>query len=242
MASGNPTLRPDTFQHLPLPGEGRMTIEGTVSKTALMLALVVLGAGLAFMQGGRPAMYPLMLLGGVGGLVVALTTTFKPTWARVTAPVYALLEGLLIGGVSFLAQQSFPGIIVPAVGLTFATMACMLAAYRSGLIRATEQFKLGVVAATGGIMLFYLVEFGLSFAGIRLPMLHDGGLLSIGVSLFVVGLAALNLVLDFDFIEQGAREGAPAYMEWYGAFGLTVTLVWLYLEVLRLLSKLQSRD
>ncbi len=173
--------------------------------------------------------------------MVALVTAFKREWAPVTTPIYALLEGLFLGGLSLLYEQQFPGIVMNAVGLTFGTLAALLLAYRSGLIKATENFKLGIFAATGGIALLYLVSMGLGFFGIRIPLIHGSGVIGIGFSLFVVGIAALNLVLDFDFIERGAESGAPKYMEWYGAFGLLVTLIWLYIEILRLLAKLQSR-
>ena len=164
---------------------------------------------------------------------------FKKEWAGVTAPIYALLQGLLVGGLSAFYERAIPGIVIQAVGLTFGTLACLLMAYKSGLIKATENFKLGVVAATGGIALLYLVSFAMSFFGKPIGFIHEGGLFGILFSGFVVVIAALNLVLDFDFIEAGAENGAPKYMEWYGAFGLIVTLIWLYLEILRLLSKLR---
>lgn len=186
---------------------------------------------------------PFVWGGLIGGLVVALVTVFKKEWSPVTAPLYAVLEGLAIGAISAVFEQRFPGIVMQAVGLTFGTLAALLLAYRSGLVRATENFKLGVVAATGGIMLLYLVNIGMRLFGFEgMGFIHDSGWLGIGFSAVVVVVAALNLVLDFDFIEQGVEHGAPKYMEWYGAFGLLVTLVWLYLEILRLLAKLQSRD
>ena len=185
---------------------------------------------------------PWVAVGAIAGFIVALVTIFKQTWAPVTAPLYALLEGLVIGGVSAIFEAQFPGIVIQAAGLTLGTCLALLLAYKSRLIRATENFKLGVVAATGGIALFYLLTIVLGFFGIRIPLLYSNGWVGIGFSLFVVVIAALNLVLDFDFIEQGAAQGAPKYMEWYGAFGLMVTLIWLYLEMLRLLAKLRSRD
>ena len=153
-----------------------------------------------------------------------------------------MLEGLFIGAVSALYEVRYPGIVMQAVGLTFGTLIALLLAYRSGVIRVTDNFRLGVVAATGGIALFYFATMILGFFGVQFPSIYGAGPLGIGVSVFVVIIAALNLVLDFDFIESGARAGAPKYMEWYGAFGLMVTLVWLYLEILRLLSKLRSRN
>lgn len=180
--------------------------------------------------------------GAIGGLVLALITVFKKTWAPVTAPLYALVEGFFLGAISAVYNAQFGGIVMQAVMLTFGILFALLFAYRSGLIKATENFKLGVVAATGGIALVYLASIALGFFGIKIPLIHESGLVGIGFSLFVVVIASLNLVLDFDFIESGVEQGAPKYMEWYGAFGLMVTLVWLYLELLRLLSKLQSRD
>jgi len=239
MRSGNPVLKTDTFESAPA-GE-RMTIGGTVNKTAILLALVFITAmytwGKFYSTGDPASIMPLLLGGGIGGLVVCLVTVFKKEWAGITAPIYAMLEGLVVGGLSAIFEAKYPGIVIQAVGLTFGTLAALLLAYKSGVIKATENFKLGVVAATGGIALLYLVSFGMSFFGKSIPFIHEGGTVGILFSLFVVVIAALNLVLDFDFIERGAEVGAPKYMEWYGAFGLTVTLVWLYLEILRLLSK-----
>jgi uncharacterized YccA/Bax inhibitor family protein len=242
MRSGNPVLKSDTFDIAP-EGE-RMTLSGTVNKTAILLALCFCTAMYAwgkFYSTGNPAeVIPLIIGGAIGGLVLCLVTVFKKEWAGISAPLYALAEGLVVGGVSAFYEAKYPGIVVQAVGLTFGTLACLLLAYKSGLIKATENFKLGVVAATGGIALLYLVSFVMGFFGKSIGFIHEGGTFGILFSLFVVVIAALNLVLDFDFIEQGAEQGAPKYMEWYGAFGLTVTLVWLYLEMLRLLSKLRK--
>lgn len=240
MRSGNPALSDHAFRGLERAGE-RMTLGGTVNRTAIMLALMLITAGWTwnqFYSGGDPAaVMPYMWLGIIGGLIAALVTAFKKTWAPVTAPIYALLEGFAVGGISAIFEARFPGIVVQAVGLTFGTLAALLVAYRSGLIRATENFKLGVVAATGGIFLVYLVDIILRVFGIGIPFIHESGAFGIGFSVFVVIIAALNLVLDFDFIESGVVQGAPKYMEWYGAFALMVTLIWLYLEILRLLAK-----
>jgi uncharacterized YccA/Bax inhibitor family protein len=171
-----------------------------------------------------------------------MVTIFKKEWSPVTSPIYALLEGLVLGGLSALLELRFPGIAIQAVALTFGTLFVMLLAYRSGLIRVTQKFRLGIIAATGGIMVFYLLQMLLGFFGVPMfSSVNGNGFIGIGFSLFVVAIAALNLVLDFDFIEQGVHFGAPKYMEWYGAFGIMVTLVWLYIEILRLLSKLRSR-
>ena len=251
MRSGNPALGENTFLDI---GSGRvvsrdgstMTLNGTVNKSGILLALILVSASFVWGKydgpASAPAVMPWLMTGAIGGFVLALITVFKKEWAPVTAPIYALLEGLFLGGISAYYEARFPGIVMQAVGLTFGTLAALLMAYRSGLIRATENFKLGVVAATGAIFLVYLVSWIAGFFGKSIPFIHESGLLGIGFSLFVVIIAALNLVLDFDFIEDGVEQGAPKYMEWYGAFGLMVTLVWLYLEILRLLSKLNSRN
>ena len=178
----------------------------------------------------------------VAGLIVAMVTVFKQTLAPYTTPIYAALEGVALGGISVIFEARYPGIVSQAVFLTFGTLGALLMAYRSGVVKATENFKLGVVAATGGIALLYFLSFILGFFGVSVPLIHSSGTFGILFSLFVVVIAALNLVLDFDFIEKGVERGAPKHMEWYGAFGLLVTLVWLYLEILHLLAKLQSRE
>ena len=222
-----------------------MTIAGATNKTGVLLALALIAAVIpwrVFFKAENPAvLMPYLIGGGLGGLVMGLVTVFKKEWSPVTAPAYAIAEGLLLGAASALFELRYPGIVLQAVGLTFGTLATLLVAYKTRLIKATENFKLGVVAATGAIGLFYLVGFVLRFFGINMPLIHSSGTFGILFSLGVVVVAALNLVLDFDFIEEGASRGAPKYMEWYAAFGLMVTLVWLYLEVLRLLSKLQDR-
>ncbi len=253
LRSGNPALSESTFLDASAGtvvsgNAGTMSLNGTVNKTGLLLLLAVLTAAFAWSQtidasGNITAAAPVYMWGGViGGLILALVTVFKKQWAPVTAPLYALVEGFFLGSISAVFNARFEGIVFQAVILTFGTLFALLFAYRSGLIKATENFKLGVVAATGGIALVYLATIVLSFFDIRIPMIHESGIVGIGFSLFVVVIAALNLVLDFDFIETGVEQGAPKYMEWYGAFSLMVTLVWLYIEFLRLLSKLQSRD
>ncbi|MBI3404239.1 MAG: Bax inhibitor-1/YccA family protein [Acidobacteria bacterium] len=246
--SSNPTLNDKTFQNIPLAIDRTnvMTIDGTVNRTGFLLFLVVAAAGwtwrIFYSNPQDPtAVMPWMLGGAIGGFVLALVTIFKNEWAPFTAPVYAVLEGLLLGGLSAFFELRFHGIVIQAVGLTFGTMAALLLAYKSGIIRATENFKLGVVAATGGIALLYFSTMILGFFGIQIPQIYESGAIGIGFSAFVVVIAALNLVLDFDFIEQGAAKGAPKYMEWYGGFALLVTLIWLYMEILRLLSKLRDR-
>lgn len=243
MRSGNPALKADTFSVSSMTaGDEAMTIGGTVNKTALSLFILLISASYVWNRGADdPALWTFTMVGVIGGLVMAMATVFKQTWAPVTTPLYAALEGLALGGISVVFEAAYPGIVSQAVFLTFGTLAALLMAYRSGVIRATENFKLGVVAATGGIGVVYLLSFVLGFFGINIPLIHSSGLFGILFSVFVVVIAALNLVLDFDFIEQGAERRAPKYMEWYGAFGLMVTLVWLYLEILRLLAKLQDR-
>jgi len=243
MRTGNPALGDNAFTAVGrvARADEAMTIQGTANKAILLLLCVLVTASWVWNMPPQ-AVAPWVAIGAIGGLVVALVTIFKQTWAPVTAPLYALLEGLVIGGVSTIFEAQFPGIVIQAAGLTLGTCLALLLAYKSRLIRATENFKLGVVAATGGIALFYLITLILGFFGIRMPLMYGNSWMSIGFSLFVVVIAALNLVLDFDFIEQGAAQGAPKYMEWYGAFGLMVTLIWLYLEMLRLLAKLRSRD
>ena len=229
-----------------------MTLSGTVNKIAIMLLLVVAAAfytwRLAFAAiatdslSASRAILPWMIGGGIGGFIVALVTIFKRRLAPITAPIYAVLEGLFLGGISAFLENRYSGIVINAVALTFGILFALLIAYRSGLIKPTQNFRLGVFAATGGVFLLYMVSFILNIFGVSVGYLHNSSPLSIGISLVIVVIASLNLVLDFDFIEQGAASSAPKYMEWYAAFGLIVTLVWLYLEILRLLSKIASRN
>jgi len=247
MRTANPALNAKTFESVAqAPGiTETMTLDGTVNKTGILLLCVILTAGWTwnlFNRAENPAeVAPYILIGAIGGFVVALVTVFKKHWSPLLAPLYALLQGMLLGGVSAYYEKAFKGIVVQAVLLTLGVTVALLFAYRARIIRATENFKLGVFAATGGIALLYLVGWIMSFFGAGIPYIHESGAIGIGFSLFVVVIAALNLVLDFDFIEKGAEHGAPKFMEWYAAFGLMVTLIWLYIEILRLLSKLNSR-
>jgi uncharacterized YccA/Bax inhibitor family protein len=187
---------------------------------------------------------PVILIGcGIGGFIVAIITVFKKEWAPITVPIYAILEGGALGGISYMYNSLYDGIVTNAIFLTIGILLSLLTAYRSGYIKPTENFKLGIFAATGGIAIVYLINFVMGFFGSSMGIMQidNASPMSIGFSVVVVIIAALNLVLDFDFIEEGAEKGAPKYMEWYGAFGLLVTLVWLYLEILRLLAKLNSR-
>lgn len=245
MRTSNPALNDKVFRGMPGALGETMTLEGTVNKTGLLLLCAVATAAwtwhLAENPDTLPLAYGLLVVGLFGGLIFALITAFKKTWAPVTAPIYALLEGLVLGGISAAFEQRYPGIAIESVCLTFGTMFVLLLAYRSGMIKVTQKFRLGVIAATGAIFLFYMAEILLGFFGIHFASVNGSGVLGIGISLVIVCVAALNLVLDFDFIESGVAAGAPKYMEWYGAFGLMVTLVWLYLEMLRLLSKFRGR-
>ena len=243
LRSGNPVLRSNTFigRHSKV-NMGTMTIMGTVNKTALCLLLLMTTAIFVWnLSPTDPRISMFMFIGVIGGLIAALITAFKQHLAPYTTPVYALLEGFALGGISKFFETMYPGIVNQAIFLTFGTLAALLLAYRSGLIKPTENFKLGIAAATGGIFFVYLISFILGFFGINIPLIHSNSNFGILFSFAVVVIAALNLVLDFDFIEEGAEKGAPQYMEWFGAFGLLVTLIWLYLEILHLLAKLQSR-
>jgi uncharacterized YccA/Bax inhibitor family protein len=244
MRTSNPALNEKAFRGQVAIGDA-MTLQGTVNKTGLLLLCVVATAawtwGLSHSDSPAAAI-PWMMGGLVGGFIVAIVTIFRKNWSPFTAPIYALLEGFVLGGVSALFEKTYPGIAVEAVGLTLGVLFVMLLAYKTGLIRATQGFKLGVIAATGGIAVFYLVEIALSFFfHFQFTAINGSGFWGIAFSLFVVVIASLNLVLDFDMIETGVRGGAPKYMEWYGAFGLMITLIWLYLEVLRLLAKANRR-
>ncbi len=241
--TGNPGLNDKTFANLPraLVGEERMTLQGTINKSFLMLVVLLAGALWPWSQymstGDASVVSGSVLIGALGGLVLALVISFKATMAPYLALPYAALEGLAMGGISALLEQRYPGIAIQAVGLTFGVLAVLLVAYRTGLIRVTQRFRAIVVGATGAIAVLYLATIVLGFFHVTVPVLNEATPLGIIVSLVIVGVAALNLVLDFDLIESGVAQGAPRYMEWYSAFGLLVTLVWLYLEMLRLLSK-----
>jgi uncharacterized YccA/Bax inhibitor family protein len=226
-------------------GTETMTVQGTVNKTLVMLLLLLATASLSwrefFSAQDAAAVMPHLLVGGIGGFIVAMVTVFKKQWSPVTAPIYAILEGLMIGGLSAMFEMRYPGIVIQAVMLTFGTCFALLMAFKAGMIQATARFRAGIFAATGGIGLFYLASFVGGFFGFSIPLIHSTGTFGILFSLFVVAVAALNLILDFDFVKRGAEAGAPKYVEWYAAFGLMVTLIWLYIEILRLLAKLRRR-
>lgn len=250
--SGNPTLTEKMFDkshEMAANNMGTMTVRGAINKFGFMMLMLIAGAAYnwnLYEQLKQDTMHTLMWVGIIGGLISAIAITFKPNWAPVLAPLYALLEGLFIGAISAIMNaafaESYPGLIMQAVGLTFGVALAMFLLYNFRVISATERFKSIVFTATLGIGIFYLITMILRMFGVNVSFMYDSSLLSIGISLFVVGIAALNLIMDFDMIEQGAERGAPKFMEWYGAFGLMVTIVWLYIEMLKLLSKLSSRD
>jgi len=253
MQTSNPALSGDTFRTGEATYGESMTISGAVNKTGILVLCCVATAAWTWsrffnaLSTGSPeeamaSVTPLLVVGGIGGFILAMVTIFKKEWSPITAPLYALLEGLLLGGISAMLEMRFHGIAIQAVALTFGTLIAMLVAYRTGLIRVTDKLRLGIVAATGGIAVFYFLQFILGFFGVHFTTINGSSPIGIGFSLVVVVVAALNLVLDFDLIENGARMGAPKYMEWYGAFALMVTLIWLYFEILRLLSKFRSRS
>jgi uncharacterized YccA/Bax inhibitor family protein len=246
MRTANPAFSGDTYDvRSAYAGYGpAMTISGTVNKAGILM-LCVLGTAAwtwnqFFTTGDIASVSGYTMVGAIGGFIVALVTIFKKEWSPVTAPIYALLEGLFLGSLSATLEVRYPGIAIESVALTFGTCFCMLLAYRSGLIRPTQKFMMGIVAATGGIAVVYFASMLLGFFHVQIPGIFGSGPVGIIFSLVVVVIAALNLILDFNFIEQGALHGAPKYMEWYSAFGLMVTLIWLYLEIIRLLSKLRS--
>ena len=232
--SGNPAFSKGFGINENISGEV-MTLDGTVNKTSILLALCVGGAYFGWNSPGL--VMPAILI----GFVIALFTIFRPKNSPYTAPAYAAIEGVALGGITMIFEAQYPGIGIQAIGLTFGILASLLFCYKSGIIKPTENFRLMIFAGTMGIFILYLVSFIMSFFGNSIGFIHSNGLFGIGFSLFVVAIASLNLVLDFDFIEEGAEKGMPKYLEWYGAFSLMVTLIWLYLEILRLLAKIRSR-
>ncbi len=246
LRSGNPVLGNNTFEKEAVSYSGdTMTIQGTVNKTILLLLLAIGSAVLSWYYALNSNMInyiiPIIIILPIAGLIVALITIFNKKASPITAPIYSVVEGLFLGIISLFFEKMYPGIVLQAVFLTFGILFSLLLAYKSRLIKVTQNFRLGVVAATGGIFFIYIASFILRFFGINLSFIHEGGMFGIIFSLVVVAIASLNLVLDFDFIERGAEANAPKYMEWYGAFGLIVTLIWLYIEILRLLSKIRKR-
>jgi len=245
--SGNPALNEKLFtKTLTVPHDEVMTERGTLNKFGLMLVLLVAAASFTWKAAyeGKNVI-PWMIGGAIVGLIVAIVLAFTPRWGAFLAPVYALAEGFFLGAISAYYNSAFaekaPGIVMMSVGLTFGVVIAMFALYRFGIIKATAKFRAVVMTATAGIALFYLISWIMSMFGVRMPLIHESSTMGIVLSLVIVGIAALNLILDFDMIERGVEMGAPKFMEWYGAFALLVTIVWLYIEILRLLSKFASR-
>lgn len=274
MRSGNPALSDDSFS-VGAHGAATMTLAGTAFKTYILLACLLVGFMFTWSESTKgysaafaeamsqppavnsegktlptqiaiaPQVYGYALLGSLGGFVLAMIIIFNPQTAPVLSPVYAGLEGLALGAISAGFEAKYPGIAIQAGAATFGTLFGLLALYTTGLVKASENLTLGVLAAMFGILAIYLLDIGLRMFGVYTPvaeLVHGNSWAAIGFSGFVVVIAALNLVMDFDFIEKGVERGAPKYMEWYGAFGLMVTLVWLYLEIIRLIAKARSKD
>jgi uncharacterized YccA/Bax inhibitor family protein len=244
MRTGNPIFTDSAFD-----SSGRavqtMTFSGVVNRTALLLLIVAASSIFTWnLASSQPALaYTAAMCGALGGLVVGMITAFKKSWAAITGPIYAALQGLFIGAISLSLERRFPGIAVQSVCLTFAVMFALLGAYQTGLIRPSQTFRSIIVGATGGILVFYLVNMAATlFFHHPFSLINGHGPLAIGFSVVVVAIAALNLVLDFDFVAAGVASRAPKSLEWFAAFGLVVTLVWLYVEILRLLSKIRSND
>ena len=249
MKTSNPALKDGTFQSSIGINEEKMTLSGTIQKSFFLLALLIFSAAWSWQNSfpsgwsnsARPEIPAWYFPICIGAMILGFVIIFKKNFAPYLAPLYAICEGFLLGTLSALMEVSYPGIVFQAVLCTFGTFTLMLIAYQSGWIRATEKFKMGIIVATGAIVLAYLVDLILSFFGMSMPLLNSSSPLGIGISVVIVGVAALNLILDFDLVEKGVEAGAPKYMEWYGSFALMVTLVWLYLEILRLLSKMQKK-
>ncbi|HEX6643631.1 MAG TPA: Bax inhibitor-1/YccA family protein [Gemmatimonadales bacterium] len=240
--SHNPVLRRGGFGEVRAEG-ATMTLGGTVRKTFLLLGIAA--AGMIYVWAGMPGVgmtpdvvYPLLAGSFVFGVALLIGTAMRPEYASITGPLYAAVQGLVLGVVTRIYDAQYHGLPATAALLTVATLVVMLVAYRTGVIKATEKFRTAVISCTFAIFVFYIIAFVLSLFGVRIPFLHEGGVIGIGFSIFVVGLAALNLILDFDLIDQGIGQ-APEELEWFAAFGLVVTLIWLYFEILRLLGKLR---
>ena len=250
--SGNPTLTEKIFDRSSNNDaslEGSMTIAGTMNKFGFLMLMVIGAASYTwhlYQDLNQGLMSGLMMLGIFGGAILGFVMVFKPNYAQYIAPAYAILEGFFLGGLSAIMNETFsksyPGLILQAEGLTFGVAISMFLLYNFRIIKATEKFKSMIISATMGIAVFYLISMVLGMFHVNMPFMYDSSLLGIGISLFVVAIAALNLILDFDMIERGAEQGAPKFMEWYGAFGLLVTIVWLYIEILKLLSRLSKRN
>ena len=244
--SHNPVMKEETYaaaarqagtQSGAITRGGTMTVQGAITKTFILTGILILTAALAYSSPNSWYLWG----GAIGGLVVVLFASFRPHLSPALAPLYAALEGLFVGAVSAMYASLYDGIIFHAVTLTIADLFLMLFIYKSGIIKVTNKFRMGVIMATGAIFLVYLMTFVLSLFGLNVPFIHSSGPIGIGISLFILGIASLNLLLDFDNFEKGEQYRAPAYMEWFSAMGLLITLVWIYLEILRLLSRMSNR-
>ncbi len=246
MEARSPALNEKVFSEAAAgaAGERTMTIGSTVIATSVLLLILIVAGAIGWeliepsLAGPSVPVWYWIALGVA--LVIAIVTIFRPRFAPITGPLYAVAEGLVLGGISRIFEYEFDGIVLQAIGLTLGVFVIMLVLYATRVIEVTKNFRLGVIAATGAIFLVYMVDLGLRFFGAEVPLINDSSPAGIAISVVIVAVAALNLVLDFDFIEQGADQRAPSYMSWYAAFGLLVTLVWLYLEILRLLAKMRS--
>lgn len=247
MKSSNPVMTGKVYEKAGgvSAGASVMTINGTINKIGLMLLLVIGAAAYTWkiVMGENPGSAgTLAMVGAIGGFIMAIITVFRPQSSAITAPIYAILEGLFLGAISAVINARYPGVAFQAVLLTIGTLFTMLFLYRSGYIRATPKFRRGVMMATGAVFFAYLISWIMGMFGMSIGFMHSNGPLGILINLVIIVIAALNLIMDFDFIEKGSQMGAPKYMEWYGAFGLMVTLIWLYIEFLRLLSRFAGRD
>ena len=247
MRSSNPAMTGKIFEKAgtATSGSSVMTINGTINKIGLMLLMVIAAGAYTWnmvMEADPGRAGTLAMVGAIGGFIMALVTIFRPKSAAITAPIYAILEGLFLGAISAILNARYPGIAFQAVLLTIGTLFTMLFLYRSGYIRATPRFRRGVMMATGAVFFAYIISWIMSLLGMPIGFMHSAGPLGILINLVIIVIAALNLIMDFDFIEKGSQMGAPKYMEWYGAFGLIVTLIWLYIEFLRLLSRFAGRN
>lgn len=224
--------------------EGSMTAKGTTTKTLLLLTVLLISSMVSwkFVSGNMELLSPVLWSGMILGLVIAIVLGFKPNLAPILAPLYAIVEGAVVGPITLYFEAMFPGIGLQAVFITAGIFIGMLIIYGYRIIRVTETFKKVIIGLTIGIMIVYLISIIANLFGASIPLIHQGGIVGIGFSLFVITIASMNLLLDFDFIELGERDNLPKYMEWYGSFMLLVTIIWIYIEVLKLLAKLKSND
>jgi uncharacterized YccA/Bax inhibitor family protein len=245
MVKGSPALNENTFRSLAAPAGNVMTANGAMVKTIALLILTIVTAAIAWNMaatGSITNIKPILIGTGIGGLIIAVLTVFKPHLSPLTGPLYAVVKGAFVGLISMMFENFYNGIVMQAISLTLGIAILMAALYIMRIIRPTAKFKSIVISATGGIFLLYIATFLLGLFGIDIPYIHGSGLIGIGFSLFVVVIASLNLIIDFEMIEVGAQQSAPKYMEWYCGFSILVTIIWLYIEVLRLLAKLADRD